>query len=135
MAKDNFIEKVAKEFNSVDEMKNYIEAQEKTLVELNRHIIQLENENKNLKTVLDELNVGSGKTDFVVSDEEIICRTQLSLLKNISLERQLTLEESRKVDIYSKILIALNEKPKTIKLETKSLKEEELLAIVGNETE
>ena len=83
--------------------------------------------------MLQELNGGISKNSFIVTDEEVICRTQLNLLKQMSLERQLTLEESRKVDIFSKILIALNEKPKTIKLETKSFKDEELLAIVSDE--
>jgi len=111
MAKDNFIDIVSQEFNSTDEMKNYIQAQEKTLTELSRRIIQLETENLNLKNLLDEFNIGSGKTDFIVSDEEIICRTQISLLKNTALERQLTLEESRKVEIFTNLLIEINNKP------------------------
>lgn len=133
MSNDNFIDKISKQYNSFDELKRYAEAQEKTLVDLSRVITSLEQENTSLKTVLKELDIKTDKPNFIVSDEEVICRTQLSLLKQMALERQLTLEESRKVDIYSKILLALNEKPKTIKVETKNLKDEELLAIVSDE--
>lgn len=133
MARDKFIDEQSKNITELTELKKYSEAQEKALVDLSRTIANLEAENKNLKVVLEELNGGINKTNFIVSDEEVICRTQLSLLKQLALERQLTLEESRKVDIFSKILIALNEKPKTIKVETKNLNEEELLAIVSNE--
>lgn len=135
MSKDKFLDNIAKEYNTIDELKKYSSAQEKALVEISKKLSELEFENKKLKTVLTEQNIKTSKLSYSVSDEEVICRTQLSLLKQVSLDRQLTLEESRKVDIFSKILIALNQNPKSIEAETGNLNEEELLAIVTDEKE
>ncbi len=59
---------------------------------------------------------------------------QLNKLKEISYERELTLEEAKRVEIFSKILNVLENSPKTIKVETKNLDNKELLSLLDQES-
>lgn len=52
------------------------------------------------------------------------------LLKNISAERELTFEETRKVEIFSKILNTLKAKPKDVEVKSQQLTEKELLQLM-----
>jgi len=67
-------------------------------------IEELLDENNRLKAELERLRSG-------VSDEEIICRTQLNLLKNDALNRALTLEEIKKADYLIKNIFIIKGKP------------------------
>lgn len=49
----------------------------------------------------------SGLISILSIDEELICRGQMSRLKKTSDERELTLEETRKLEIFYKILSSL----------------------------
>lgn len=109
----------------------FMEAQQKT-------IIKLKEENEHLKKLLEKnvpvlIENGNSliKTDGMLSDhEETICRIELKRLHDISLERALNYEEAKRVDLYSKLLIQINSKPKTIELEARKKPTDELLAIV-----
>lgn len=129
---DSF-DKMVEEFTNYAELLEFSKAQHKTIVELTRKVNNLEKKLKNTNN--SKLITKEDSEILRVSDEEIICRTQLNLLREIAMERELTLEETRKVDMYSKILIALNDKPKTIELKTKNMKDDELLAVLENEKE
>lgn len=127
---DSF-DKMVEEFTNHAELLEFSKAQHKTIVELTRKVQNLE---KKLKNTNNSKLIKKEHSDILkVSDEEIICRTQLNLLREIAMERELTLEETRKVDMYSKILIALSDKPKTIEVKTKGMKDDELLAVLEND--
>ena len=125
------------EFKEVAELKVFAESQFKTITELNRKLKALEEEKEHLKKLLEQstpLLIEDKKNflgfDLDISNEEIICLRQLAMLKEISMERQLTLEETRQCEIFSKILLNLKSAPKTIKVDSKNLSEKELLALV-----
>ena len=91
---------------------------------------ELLQENKELKAELERLRNG-------VTDEEIICRTQLNLLKNDALVRALTLEEIKKADYLIKNIFIIKGKPTSsdIKVEyngkeLKKLTDDELTELV-----
>ena len=65
--------------------------------------------------------------------EENICKMELKKLHDLSVERALTYEETKKVDIFTKLLISINQRPKGQLLDTKKKETSELLRLVGNE--
>jgi hypothetical protein len=96
-----------------EEMMEYIDAQQKVLTQLNKKIQKVENENIQLKIQLEKKSpmvVEKKNNAFAVSDEESIAREQLYLLRQVSMERELSYEECKKVDTYTKILLSLKAK-------------------------
>ncbi|NBX97362.1 hypothetical protein EBQ81_00655 [bacterium] len=131
------------ETKELAEMKAFSEAQQKTIIQLTKKIKQLEEERDHLKKLV-ESNVPLVTTDekqsypaekFLTSDQEAICRTQLLKLREMALDRELTLEETKKVEIFSKILVALENAPKVIKVNTDKLNNDDLLSLVSSEVE
>lgn len=113
MSIDNMLE----QFKDFAELKTYTESQSKTIIELNKKINKIEKENKELKLKLEDSkkqNTIQENTSIVqnISNEEAICNLQLKLLNQTSLERELTMEETRKVEIFSKILAGLKSNKK-----------------------
>lgn len=102
---------------TVDELESFVEAQQKVIIQLNKKIQKLEYENNTLKDRAKNQPLPLLK-DLVISDkaspEESICLMQIELLKQTSLGRELTLEETRKLETFTKILqsLKLNNKPK-----------------------
>jgi hypothetical protein len=108
------IEEIFGQFRSEAEKDDMLAAQFSTIASLNRQIEELKAEKKQL-----EANFKVSKVQTPQNIEEIepyelqICREQLRLLRDLSLDRELTAEEARKTDIYAKIL--LQSKPSTKK--------------------
>lgn len=112
----NKIDTMADQFQSLAEMKAYSEAQYKTIIALNQKINELEAKNKSLEEILAnsvpmvkeqaaEIQLLSQGTD-----EETICRIQLKLLKDRVLAGdELTMEETKKADIYARLLLAIKQ--------------------------
>lgn len=125
---------VNKLFDSEEDLRVFSEAQTSTIINLNKKINELNEENKHLKNLLEKSTpIISAGIMQESDDEETISRTQLRILRNVSMERELTLEECRKVDTYAKLLIALLGKTKTIQSKTKDISTEELLKLVESE--
>lgn len=126
------------EAKDLAELRAFSEAQQKTIVKLSKKNKDLEEEVTHLKKLLESSapviasdNIPVIQTDkFLTSDQEAICRMQLNKLKEVSYERELTLEEAKRVEIFSKILNVLENSPKTIKVETKNLDNKELLSLL-----
>lgn len=126
------------EAKDLAELRAFSEAQQKTIVKLSKKNKDLEEEITHLKKLLESSapvivsdNIPVIQTDkFLTSDQEAICRMQLNKLKEVSYERELTLEEAKRVEIFSKILNVLENSPKTIKVETKNLDNKELLSLL-----
>jgi len=99
---------------STEELQEFIEAQQKVLMQLNKKLQKLESENIQLKIQLDRTpQVTTDKKNiFTTSDEESIAREQLYLLHQVSMTRELSYEECKKVDTYTKLLLAINSKEK-----------------------
>ena len=129
------------EIKTLSELRAFSEAQQKTIVKISKKNKELENEIVHLKKLLEsqtpiiktEAENQSVGEKFLTSDQEAICRMELNKLKQVSFERELTLEEAKRVDIYSKILNVLENSPKTIKVETKNASSQELISLVQSE--
>lgn len=129
------------EVKDLAELRVFSEAQQKTILKLSKKNKELEEEVSHLKKLLEsqtplvqtDPSVGLPAEKFLTSDQEAICRMELNKLKQSSFERELTLEEAKRVDIYSKILNVLENSPKTIKVETKSIPSQDLMSLVQSE--
>lgn len=126
------------EAKDLAELRAFSEAQQKTIVKLSKKNKEMEEEISHLKKLLESSapviavdNAPVLQADkFLTTDQEAICRMQLNKLKEVSYERELTLEEAKRVEIFSKILNVLENSPKTIKVETKNLDNKELLSLL-----
>lgn len=111
------------------ELKEFAEVQH-TIIE------KLLQENKNLiekVTHLEQLLTDISKNNMVshISPEEMICLEQISLLKQKSNARDLTLEETKKLDILVRNLKLIREESTIIvnQVDPSGIKEAELVAI------
>lgn len=127
------IKDISKLEDNFSELTEYSEAQFKTILNLQKEIEKLQSENRNLKLILEQ-NTPSIIPDLGlgISNEQLICETQLQFLKEQAITRQLTMEEARKVELFSNVL----EKVKGKKVDDNGasvhkLSEEELLKIVN----
>ncbi len=126
-------------FQEYIELKAYSDAQGKTLIEMSKKIKKLEDDNKELKkhlmNVTPIIKPDAPKSAFATTDEETICRQQIYKLKEISMERELTLEETKRLDIYTKILIEVENKPKVFEVKSKNLSDQELMLLASTTEE
>ena len=131
---------MAQEFQKIAELQAFNEAQQKTIIQLSKKIKALEEEKTHLKKLLESsvpvIQSTPQKSDGLeTNDEETIALTQLRKLRDISLERELTLEEAKRCEIFFKILNASRNAPKTIEIKSKKLNTTDLLALVESEVD
>lgn len=107
------IKDLEENFNS---LQDHSDAQFKTIVQLQQKLFESESKNKHLLQMIqqnlpslefDNLNIVNG-----VSNERLICETQITFLKERAVLGQLTLEETKKFDIFIKALDLLNKNVK-----------------------
>jgi hypothetical protein len=96
---------IAKE---IIDLKAFNIALTKTNTELLKTIKAQEEEITHLKALVEGtvplIKTESDAKKFETNDQEYICRTEISKLRDFSLTRALTLEEAKRFDIYCKIL-------------------------------
>lgn len=85
-------------------MQQMIESQHKTITELCKLNEQYKLEIEHLKKLLTEGSSIINLDPSQLKPEEIIAETQLNMLKEASFNRSLTLEETKRVEIFHKIL-------------------------------
>jgi hypothetical protein len=134
------IDRTILQYKELTQLQEFAQAQQATIIQLSKKIQRIEEERDHLKTLLESsvpILKEEGKElinhKFLTSAEEAICTMQLDKLRDISTGRELTLEETRRVEIFSKILATFRNTPKTIEIKSKQLKDEELLALVEND--
>jgi hypothetical protein len=120
------------------ELQHYSDAQYKTISHLQQRIAQLESENNSLKVLVEQnlpaLGMDTSNLVLGVSNEQLICETQLLNLKNVAVSRDLTMEETRKFQIFSDVLEKIKRKsPDEDEILVRKLTPAELLSIVSNE--
>lgn len=118
-------ESMVQEFKDFAELKAYSNAQYNTIIDLNKQINKLKNEVQ----VVPSVQTPGLVTKLFMSPEEEICLMQLQILNDLSKRGSLTLEECRKVEVYSKILNSLRGLAKDIKADHKDISTEELLKL------
>lgn len=85
-----------------------------------------------LKSSVPTISSNVGVDKIADNDSEFICVVEIAKLKQITNERELTLEENRKFDTYYKILNNIKSKPKQEK-EVEQLSDNDLLKLVEGE--
>jgi hypothetical protein len=106
------IDKLAEQYASTeDDAKAYQKAQASTIISQTKEINILRKQREQLEAQIAQLIMENTQfkalnptTTFDISDEETICVVQIALLKNLAMQRELTLEECKKTEIYCKVL-------------------------------
>jgi hypothetical protein len=137
----NSIDKMLEQFKDVASLQKYAEAQYKTILSLSKRVKSLEEENVELKDLLEKSTplLQEEKQNFIAyqveasSDEEMIAKVQLARIKEISMERELTLEEAKRVEIFTKIL-ANKGSNTSIAIQTQKMNSDDLLKMLDNDT-
>jgi hypothetical protein len=120
-----------------EELQNYSDSQFKTIIDLQKKLTKLEEENSNLKLLVNSaplpaITGGSSGAFDGISNEQVICETQIAILKEAAMNRALTLEECRKLDIYVNILKDVRTQQKENKVSVASnMSEEDLMSFIA----
>lgn len=110
------IVKMIQDIKDFDELQSYANAQYNTLIAQSKKIHKLQEEIEKLTVQVEQAkqqSVVSNALDTskdLTSDAETICLIQLALLNGKSMNGELTLEETKKVETFSKVLLSLNVK-------------------------
>lgn len=143
---NNSIDKLADQYTDTDsDAKAYQKAQASTIISQTRQINELRKNLESLSKQCETLTIENTKLKALapasslessISDEESICLVQLALLNNMSMQRELTLEETKKAEIFTKTLLSLRgRKPEEKEQSIGNLSNEDLLAAmksIGN---
>lgn len=115
---------------SFNELQNFSDSQFKTIQELKKQIKKLEEENKSMKSML-ESNLPALTFDGLgVSNEQLVCETQITILKDKAITRELTFEEAKKFAIFTEVLESIKKASKNSDINVQKLSDEELLRLV-----
>jgi hypothetical protein len=131
-------------FKSMEELKVFCEGQFKQVLQLSKKNKELEDKLLEVKKESKELVKKEMSSSPVLleagnikgqEDAKQIAQVQLKLLKDLAFERELTLDEAKRVDLFNKILIdKVQEDDKPLKANIKILKNEDLKMLVnGND--
>lgn len=135
------IDKMLEQIKDFASLQKYAEAQYKTILSLSRKVKVLEEEKMELKDILEKSTplLQEEKKNLISyqveasSDEEMISKVQLARMKEISMERELTLEEAKRVEIFTKIL-ANKGSNTSIAIQTQKMNSDDLLKMLDNDT-
>lgn len=112
------------------ELQNYSDNQFKSIVDLKKQIKRLEEENASLKKMM-ETSLPSITFDGLgVSNEQLVCETQITILKDKAITRELTYEEAKKFAIFTEVLESLRKSSKNSDINVQKLSDEELLKLM-----
>lgn len=136
------IDQLVEQYKTVEELKIFVGSQFKQIMALTKKLKELEDKNEelqkkanrpqNLEAVAQINETGNLITPDlkVLNDAKTIAQVQIRKLKEEAFSRELTLEETKKLDIFNKILTEKQEVAKKSENPTKVLNEQELLALV-----
>jgi hypothetical protein len=143
------INALVEQFKSTEELKVFVASQYKQIIQLSKKNKDLEEKNQGLikqvreqskqELTLPKASDGTIQVNpdmKVLDDAKTIAQIQLRMLKELSFDKELTLEEAKRVEIFNRILND-NEKDdkSSLKADAKVLKETDLLKLVeGNGT-
>jgi hypothetical protein len=119
-----------------DMEKEYAAAQFQVIADLQKKLARLEEENKSLQLMLEgTVPLIQNPTMQItgITNEQLICETQIKRLKDAACERELTLEESRKFQIFVDTLQKIRPE-KGDELNADAIPEADLLQLVTNES-
>lgn len=119
------LDKMMEQFKDLAELQTFAEAQSRTITTQSRRIQELE-------ARLASISQGAAPSvidpSSEIKDEEIIAREQLRRLRDISAERLLTLEETKKTETFHKILESCVKKEEKDVIDLGNTSTEDLIA-------
>lgn len=127
------IDKMLSDLKDIAELKKFAEAQNKTILNLSKELKESKEKLKHLEKLLESTTEIIPSSSEYSKEDEAICIRQLQMLRDLSNDRELTYEEAKKVDTYSKILQNVRGQKLPIEDKTKQLDTAELLQLVKNE--
>ncbi|MFO0203205.1 MAG: hypothetical protein ACK528_08765, partial [Alphaproteobacteria bacterium] len=68
-------------------------------------------------------------------NEQLICETQITILKDKAITRELTFEEAKKFAIFTEVLDSLKKSTQSSDVSVQKLSDEDLLKLVGGNTD
>jgi hypothetical protein len=120
------------------EAKEYEQASLKVIVDLQRKLKDAQTENEHLKLMLSKnvpmLDMDTTDLTLGISNEQLICETQISNLKMAAMVRDLTLEETRKFQTFVDVLEKIKKKNDNVDITIRKMSDDELLKLVSNES-
>lgn len=143
---DDITNKILDSFDSVDDIKEYASSQYKVIITQSRKISELERAVETLNTKLADAEKRVAVSSVLsidqpegTSDTETTCVIQIAMLKGLAMNRELTLEEVKKLEIFAKTLQMLKGKIPTESDKKKEsgsrLTTEQLMALAGSLTD
>ncbi len=132
------IDNMATQFKELADLQAYSHAQYQTIISLSKKLHTLEEENVHLKKLLDNSTqltkdpASQIEIYLNFSDEEAICRMELKKLKTLAIERDLSLEEAKRTEIYTKLLLNMDERKTKDVTPNAPLDNAQLLAMLGD---
>jgi hypothetical protein len=128
------IKNMSDSLEKMAELQAFCAAQTRQILDLNRKVNTLEKEAAIMQKRLASGEIEARKQEDSVkadiTDEQAICEMQLSILKDRSLEGELTMEESKKVEIFAKLLFNMRNPGKKELEIAKNADTRELLKLV-----
>lgn len=139
MSNNDSLDKLADQYaTDADDTQVYMKAQAATILSQTRQVNELRKKLEEMSGQLEQLTIENTRLktlapdtekDSSTSDAETLCLVQLALLNNYSMQRELSLEEIKKMEICAKILLAFRGKQEKKEVDTVgTLSNEELLA-------
>jgi len=132
---DNNITDINKMSEDFKDLKDYSDAQYTVISDLHKKIKKLEEENKHLQSILNTTvpNLSIATTDLTVgiSNEQLICETQILILKEAAITRSLTMEEARKLQIFVDVLEKIKKDNKNTDMGLEALSVDDLLKLAN----
>lgn len=112
---------LAGQFKTHTELQQYCDAQYITLQKAYERIQRLEGELTHLKSVLASTPLTDNPVQIITSDEQSICEMEIQRLKETAMQRGLTLEETKRLDLLVKNLFLSKEQRKDLNVPFKNL--------------
>jgi hypothetical protein len=142
---DEITNRILNNFNNVDDLKEYASSQYKTIITQSKKITELERKVESLESKLQESEKKVAVNSALSldqpegsSDVETTCMIQIAMLKGLAMNRELTLEETKKLEIFAKTILAVRGKQASEEKKKESapkLTTEQLLAMANSLTE
>ena len=108
------------EYKKTMDLKAYSDAQYKVIVASKAKIVELEDKVRHLENLLKLANPAPVQS-VIISPEQGICEQQIDILQQSALQRELTLEETKKFEIFVKTLALIKGKDANIPAEGKTI--------------
>lgn len=120
------IDDMEESFNSLQTISD---GQFRQISDLKKQLKLLKEENESLKVALPSTTVDFAFGD--ISNAQLICETQLLILKDRAITRELTFEEAKKMQIFVDVLDNIKKNaPDKSKIRVENLSAEELLGLM-----